>query len=115
MLNNYAYTLARANRWEEAFVIQSRVLNDMTSLLGPEPDYSAVIYYKNMGQIYLELGDLDESERYLQQALNIYGNIVERDPYVLLRLHRVLAWLNYQQGNLNEAARILTTTVKLKA
>ena len=114
VLNNYAFTLARAGRWKKAFEIQTRVLEMANTVLGSGTHLSRSVYQKNMAQILLELGDIKQARILAEATLIEYNKLTEEDPHTLLKIRRLLAWITYLQGNLLEAARLYESTREIR-
>ena len=82
-LNALGYTLAdRTNRYPEAYTLISRAVE-----LSPDDPF----YLDSLGWVYYRMGNMEEAERYLQQAYKI-----QPDPEFAAHLGEVL-WKNGKQ------------------
>jgi serine/threonine-protein kinase len=105
MLNNYAFTLGRLNRWSEAREVHSRVMPYLMSTEGEDALSNRVTMTKNMAVIQQELGRLDDAERTIRKALELHKFVGSADPYSKYKVLRVLAWILERQGRTRDAMR----------
>lgn len=105
--------LARAGLAVAAFLGgQTEAVSEMEKTLESarerDDPYTTAILSQSLGDSYLQLGDLERSERYLQAALDYYRGIDMR-PYIVRALQS-LASLHDKQGRAPEADRARAET-----
>jgi tetratricopeptide (TPR) repeat protein len=86
---------------------QTEAVNEMEKTLESarerDDPYTTAILSQSLGDSYMQLGDLERSERYLQAALDYYRGIDMR-PYIVRALQS-LASLHDKQGRAPDAER----------
>lgn len=107
-LNNFAYTLARAQRWSQAHAVQHRVLQYAPEVLGSEEHPSFVLIRKNYGEMQLELGQVEAADKTIEQSLNLFERLGEADKdwFAWIMTSRVLANIRVAQGRIQEAIAV---------